>query len=46
MDSDKQIEELLQRYWLCETSVEEEARLRAFFSSTDVPAHLCRYKAW
>lgn len=46
MDSDKHIEELLQRYWLCETSVEEEARLRAFFSSADVPAHLCRYKAW
>ena len=46
MDSDKHIEELLQRYWLCETSVEEEAQLRAFFSSADVPAHLCRYKAW
>ena len=46
MDSDKHIEELLQRYWLCETSVEEEARLRAFFSSADVPVHLCRYKAW
>ena len=46
MDSDKHIEELLQRYWLCETSVEEEAQLRTFFSSADVPAHLCRYKAW
>ena len=46
MDSDKHIEELLQRYWLCETSVEEEAQLRTFFSSADVPAHMCRYKAW
>ena len=46
MDSDKHIEELLQRYWLCETSVEEEAQLRTFFSSADVTAHLCRYKAW
>ena len=46
MDSDKQIEELLQRYWRCETSVEEEARLRAFFGSADVPDRLCRYKAW
>ena len=46
MDSDKHIEELLQRYWLCETSVEEEAQLRAFFSQVDVPARWCRYKAW
>ena len=26
------IERLLERYWRCETSVEEEARLRDFFT--------------
>lgn len=46
MDSDKQIEELLQRYWQCETSPEEEARLRAFFAGREVPAHLRRCKEW
>lgn len=43
MDS-KYIEQLLERYWQCETSLEEEARLRAFFSGNDVPRHLLRYK--
>ena len=43
MDS-KYIEQLLERYWLCETSLEEEACLRAFFSGNDVPGHLLRYK--
>ena len=43
MDSNY-IEQLLERYWRCETSLEEEARLRSFFSSEDVPAHLLRYK--
>lgn len=43
MDS-KYIEQLLERYWQCETSLEEEARLRAFFSGNDVPEHLLRYK--
>lgn len=46
MDSDKHIEELLQRYWLCETSPEEEAQLRAFFAGREVPEHLRRYKEW
>lgn len=40
----KYIEQLLERYWNCETSVEEERILRAFFSQTDVPASLGRYK--
>ena len=41
----KYIEQLLKRYWQCETSVEEEAQLRAFFTqSSDIPAHLLRYK--
>ena len=40
----KDIEQLMERYWQCETSVEEESRLRDFFSKEDVPAHLLRYK--
>ena len=43
MDS-KQIEKLLERYWACETSVEEERQLRCFFNSQDVPTHLQHYK--
>lgn len=38
------IEQLLERYWLCETSLEEEAYLRAFFNGGDVPEHLLCYK--
>lgn len=46
MDSNH-IEQLLERYWQCETSVEEEAQLRAFFAEADhVPAHLMRYRDW
>ncbi len=40
----KYIEQLLERYWQCETSLEEESELRAFFSSEKVPAHLLRYR--
>lgn len=40
----KYVEQLLERYWQCETSLEEEAQLRLFFSSEEVPAHLLRYK--
>ncbi|WP_308755474.1 hypothetical protein [uncultured Bacteroides sp.] len=40
----KYIEQLLERYWQCETSLEEEAQLRAFFTKGDVPGHLLRYK--
>lgn len=43
MDS-KYIEQLLERYWQCETSLEDEAQLRAFFNGNDVPEHLLRYK--
>ena len=43
MDS-KYIEQLLERYWQCETSLEDEAELRAFLSGSDVPKHLLRYK--
>lgn len=41
----KYIEQLLEKYWLCETSVEEEQILRAFFCQKDVPAHLLGYKS-
>lgn len=40
----KYIEQLLERYWQCETSVEEETQLREYFSKGEVPAHLLRYK--
>ena len=40
----KYIEQLLERYWQCETSLEEEEQLRAFFAGGDVPEHLLRYK--
>ena len=41
----KYINQLLERYWCCETSVEEESILRAFFSQEAIPAELMRYKA-
>lgn len=36
MDS-KKLEELLQKYWDCETSLEEEQQLREYFSHAQVP---------
>ncbi len=41
----KYIEQLLERYWACETSPEEEEVLRAFFRQKELPAHLLPYKA-
>lgn len=41
----KYIEQLLERYWDCATSAEEEQILRAFFSQKELPAHLARYRA-
>ncbi|MDO4180355.1 MAG: hypothetical protein Q4D36_03580 [Bacteroidales bacterium] len=41
----KYIEQLLERYWNCETSLEEEQILHAFFRQKDIPAHLLRYKS-
>ncbi len=38
------IEQLLERYWLCETSLEEEQILRTFFSQENVPVCLLPYK--
>ena len=40
----KYINQLLERYWRCETSLEEEDILRAFFSQADIPADLKRYQ--
>ncbi len=40
----QQIEQLLQRYWDAETTVDEERQLRQFFNGNDVPQHLIRYK--
>ena len=41
----KYIEQLLERYWNAETTLEEEHILRTFFRQSDVPAHLNRYAA-
>lgn len=41
----KYIEQLLERYWNCETSVEEEQILRIFFQQKELPAHLRRYRS-
>ena len=41
----KYIEQLLERYWNCQTTLEEEEILRAFFNQEDIPARLLRYKS-
>ena len=40
----KYIEQLLEKYWNCETSIEEEQILRSFFHQKEIPANLLRYK--
>ena len=40
----KYIEQLLDRYFKCETTVEEERILQAFFSQKDVPTEFICYK--
>lgn len=40
----KYIEQLLERYWQCETTLEEEKILRTFFSQENVPVRLMPYK--
>ncbi len=39
----KYITQLLERYWECQTTLEEENILRAFFSQDDIPASLLQY---
>lgn len=38
------IEQLLERYWRCETSLQEEEILRTFFSQENVPSNLLPYR--
>lgn len=40
----KYIEQLLDRYFDCLTTLEEEQILRSFFGQEDVPAHLMQYR--
>jgi hypothetical protein len=40
----KYIEQLLERYWECQTTLDEEAILRNFFHQEDVPASLLPYR--
>lgn len=40
----KYITQLLERYWECQTTLEEENILRAFFSQEDIPASLLQYR--
>jgi hypothetical protein len=39
MDS-KHIEHLLEKYWACETSIEEEIEIKNFFNQEEIPEHL------
>lgn len=41
----KYIEQLLERFWNCETTLEEETIIRAFFAQKEIPAHLMCYKS-
>ena len=41
----KYIEQLLERNWQGETTLQEENILRSFFSQQDIPEHLQKYKA-
>ena len=41
----KYIEQLLERYWNCETSVEEEQILHIFFQQKEIPFHLRAYQS-
>lgn len=41
----KYIEQLLERYWQCQTTLAEERILREFFSQDDVPEGLRRYRS-
>lgn len=42
----KYIEQLLERYWQCQTSLEEEQILYLFFSQNDVPENLRPYQSF
>lgn len=42
----QRIHHLLDKYWECATSVEEERELRQFFTSGAIPPELLPYKGW
>lgn len=42
----KEIEKLLEKYWDCDASREEEQLIRRFFSSEEVPDYLSVYKPY
>lgn len=42
----QRIHQLLDKYWECATSVEEEQELRRFFTSGPIPPELLPFKAW
>jgi len=41
----KYIKQLIEKYWACETTAQEEEILRAFFQNEDVPAELQQYRS-
>jgi hypothetical protein len=40
----EQIKSLLEKYWACDTSIEEERALQSFFSGDSIPEELKKYK--
>ena len=40
----KQVEKILEKYWLGNSSVEEEKQLSSFFENAEVPEHLKMYR--
>lgn len=40
------INDLLDKYWVCATTVEEEKELRRFFSEENIPPEWQPYQAW
>lgn len=40
------INTLLDKYWMCATTVEEEKELRRFFSGRNIPPEWLPYQAW
>jgi len=40
----EQIKQLLEKYWACDASIEEESALKAFFSGDSIPEELKKYK--
>jgi len=41
-----EINTLLEKYWECATTIEEERELRRFFSTAVIPPDLLPYKTW